>query len=150
MTDADATRDNAGTSNGGTPNGSATTPTRRPTSFEAVPWAAGALDAEAERLIFERSSPGRRASSFPDGGGLPEADLDRALPAWFRRTAPVRLPEVSERDLVRHYTRLAHRNYAVDLGFYPLGSCTMKYNPKVAEAAAALPGFARLHPAQPA
>ena len=50
---------------------------------------------------------------------------------------------MSERDLVRHYTRLAHRNYAVDLGFYPLGSCTMKYNPKVAESAAALPGFAR-------
>jgi glycine dehydrogenase subunit 2 len=120
------------------------------TTFEAVPWAAGALDAEAERLIFERSSPGRRASSFPDGDGLPEVDLDQALPAGFRRTAPVRLPEVSERDLVRHYTRLAHRNYAVDLGFYPLGSCTMKYNPKVAEAAAALPGFARLHPAQPA
>jgi glycine dehydrogenase subunit 2 len=120
------------------------------TTFEAVPWAAGALDAEAERLIFERSSPGRRASSFPDGDGLPEVDLDQALPAGFRRTGPVRLPEVSERDLVRHYTRLAHRNYAVDLGFYPLGSCTMKYNPKVAESAAALPGFARLHPAQPA
>jgi glycine dehydrogenase subunit 2 len=76
--------------------------------------------------------------------------LDEALAAGFRRTAPVRLPEVSERDLVRHYTRLAHRNYAVDLGFYPLGSCTMKYNPKVAEAAAALPGFAWLPPAPPA
>jgi glycine dehydrogenase subunit 2 len=133
------------------PNGSAaaTTPTPR-RSFEAVPWAAGALDAEPERLIFERSSPGRRASSFPDGGGLPEVDLDQVLPSRFRRTDAVRLPEVSERDLVRHYTRLAHRNYAIDLGFYPLGSCTMKYNPKVAEAAAALPGFARLHPAQPA
>jgi glycine dehydrogenase subunit 2 len=116
---------------------------------EAVPWAAGRPDAEAERLIFERSSPGRRASTTPDPGDLPEVS-DDALPAWARRTAPVRLPEVSERDLVRHYTRLAHRNYAVDLGFYPLGSCTMKYNPKVAEAAAALPGFARLHPAQPA
>jgi glycine dehydrogenase subunit 2 len=132
--------------NGGTP----TTTSARRNAFEAVPWAAGGLEAEAERLIFERSSPGRRASSFPDGGGLPEVDLDQALPAGFRRTQAVRLPEVSERDLVRHYTRLAHRNYAVDLGFYPLGSCTMKYNPKVAEAAAALPGFARLHPAQPA
>jgi glycine dehydrogenase subunit 2 len=125
-----------------------TTPAPR-TAFEAVPWAAGTLDAEPERLIFERTAPGRRASSFPDGDGLPEAD-ETALPAGFRRSGPVRLPEVSERDLVRHYTRLAHRNYAVDLGFYPLGSCTMKYNPKVAEAAAALPGFARLHPAQPA
>jgi glycine dehydrogenase subunit 2 len=119
-------------------------------AVDAVPWAAGLPDAAAERLIFERSSPGRRASTIPDPGDLPEVPLDQALPAWARRTAPVRLPEVSERDLVRHYTRLAHRNYAVDLGFYPLGSCTMKYNPKVAEAAAALPGFARLHPAQPA
>ena len=125
-------------------------PAPAPRSFEAVPWAAGTLDAEPERLIFERSSPGRRASSFPDGGELPEADLGQVLPSRFRRTDAVRLPEVSERDLVRHYTRLAHRNYAVDLGFYPLGSCTMKYNPKVAETAAALPGFARLHPAQPA
>ncbi|HEV3463487.1 MAG TPA: aminomethyl-transferring glycine dehydrogenase subunit GcvPB, partial [Actinomycetota bacterium] len=115
-----------------------------------MPWAAGGLEGEPERLIFERSSPGRRASSFPDGGGLPEVGPDEVLPAGFGRTSAVRLPEVSERDLVRHYTRLAHRNYAVDLGFYPLGSCTMKYNPKVAEAAAALPGFARLHPAQPA
>ncbi|HKO84209.1 MAG TPA: aminomethyl-transferring glycine dehydrogenase subunit GcvPB, partial [Actinomycetota bacterium] len=131
-------------------NGGASTSGTGRASFEAVPWAAGGLEGEAERLVFERSSPGRRASSFPEGEGLPEVDLDEALAAGFRRTAPVRLPEVSERDLVRHYTRLAHRNYAVDLGFYPLGSCTMKYNPKVAEAAAALPGFARLHPAQPA
>ncbi|HSR28812.1 MAG TPA: aminomethyl-transferring glycine dehydrogenase subunit GcvPB, partial [Actinomycetes bacterium] len=85
------------------------------------------MEGEAERLIFERSSPGRRASSFPDGGELPAVDLEATLPAGVRRTEPVRLPEVSERDLVRHYTRLAHRNYAVDLGFYPLGSCTMKY-----------------------
>jgi glycine dehydrogenase subunit 2 len=119
-------------------------------AVEAVPWAAGSPDAEAERLIFERSSPGRHASTMPDPGDLPDAPPERLLPEWARRTAPVRLPEVSERDLVRHYTRLAHRNYAVDLGFYPLGSCTMKYNPKVAEVAAALPGFARLHPAQPA
>ena len=118
--------------------------------IEAVPWAAGSPTAEPERLVFERSSPGRRASTMPDPGELPDAVPERVLPAWARRTAPVRLPEVSERDLVRHYTRLAHRNYAVDLGFYPLGSCTMKYNPKVAEVAAALPGFARLHPAQPA
>ena len=65
-----------------------------------------------------------------------------------RRTTPVELPEVSERDLVRHHP-LAHRNFAIDLSFYPLGSCTMKYNPKIAETVAALPGFARLHPAQP-
>jgi len=117
---------------------------------EAVPWAAGSPTSEPERLVFERSSPGRRASTMPDPQGLPDVAVERVLPAWARRRSPVRLPEVSERDLVRHYTRLAHRNYAVDLGFYPLGSCTMKYNPKVAEVAAALPGFARLHPAQPA
>jgi glycine dehydrogenase subunit 2 len=118
--------------------------------IEAVPWAAGSPTGGSERLVFERSAPGRRASSMPDPQGLPEVDVAGVLPAWARRTGPVRLPEVSERDLVRHYTRLAHRNYAVDLGFYPLGSCTMKYNPKVAEVAAGLPGFARLHPAQPA
>ena len=137
-----------GAANGG---GKATAPADRGrAAVEAVPWAAGSPDAEAERLIFERSSPGRHASTMPDPGDLPDAPPERLLPEWARRTAPVRLPEVSERDLVRHYTRLAHRNYAVDLGFYPLGSCTMKYNPKVAEVAAALPGFARLHPAQPA
>ena len=60
------------------------------------------------------------------------------------------LPEVSERDLVAHFTRLTHRQYSVDLGAYPLGSCTMKYNPKAADAARALPGFAQVHPAAPA
>ena len=128
--------------------GTATEGGRAP--IEAVPWAAGSPTGGPERLVFERSSPGRRASTMPDPAGLPEVDVAGVLPAWARRTGPVRLPEVSERDLVRHYTRLAHRNYAVDLGFYPLGSCTMKYNPKVAEVAAGLPGFARLHPAQPA
>jgi glycine dehydrogenase subunit 2 len=127
----------------------ATTSHGDPAGFEAAPWAAGTKAGRPEPLIFERSAPGRRASSVPDDG-LPVVDLDQVLPAAARRRAPVRLPEVSERDLVRHYTRLAHRNFAVDLGFYPLGSCTMKYNPKVAEVAAALPGFARLHPAQPA
>jgi len=114
---------------------------------EPAPWAAGA-SRRAEPLIFERSAPGRRASSLPPADEFPPV-APSALPRSARRTAPVGLPEVSERDLVRHYTRLAHRNFAVDLGFYPLGSCTMKYNPKVAEVAAALPGFARLHPAQP-
>src|SRR4029453_8550942 len=99
------------------------------------------------RAVVAGAAGGRRPRWGGGGGGPPGAGAARA---GLRRTDTVRLPEVSERDLVRHYTRLAHRNYAVDLGFYPLGSCTMKYNPKVAEAAAALPGFARLHPAQPA
>jgi glycine dehydrogenase subunit 2 len=90
------------------------------------------------------SRPGRRASSIP-ALDVPAADI----PEEHRRTEDARLPEVGERDLVRHYTRLAQRNYGVDTGFYPLGSCSMKYNPKVADAAAALPGFQRLHPHQP-
>jgi glycine dehydrogenase subunit 2 len=90
------------------------------------------------------SRPGRRASSIP-AIDVPAADV----PEEHRRAEDARLPEVGERDLVRHYTRLAQRNYGVDTGFYPLGSCSMKYNPKVADAAAALPGFQRLHPHQP-
>ncbi|HXF55982.1 MAG TPA: aminomethyl-transferring glycine dehydrogenase subunit GcvPB [Actinomycetota bacterium] len=94
--------------------------------------------------LRELSRPGRRAWS------LPELDVPPAqVPEGHRRPAPPRLPEVAERDLVRHYTRLAQMNYGVDTGFYPLGSCSMKYNPKAAEAAAALPGFQRLHPHQP-
>ena len=95
-------------------------------------------------LINELSREGRRAYSLPeDEDGF---DLDELIPEAHRRgTAPL-LPEVSERDLVRHYTRLSQRNWAIDVGAYPLGSCTMKYNPKVAEDAAAMPGFAQLHP----
>ncbi len=94
--------------------------------------------------IMDLSRPGRRAWSLPELD-VPEAEL----PADQLRAAPPALPEVAERDLVRHYTRLAQMNYGVDTGFYPLGSCTMKYNPKVAELAAGLPGFQRLHPLQP-
>ena len=82
---------------------------------------------------------------------------DRDVPAVDCRTAlgkacrgkPPRLPEMAEVDVVRHFTRLSKLNYSVDEGFYPLGSCTMKYNPKVNEVAARMPGFARLHPLQP-
>ena len=95
-------------------------------------------------LLRDLSRPGRRASTFP-ALDVPEADL----PADQRRAQPPSLPEVAERDLVSHYTRLSQRNYGVDTGFYPLGSCSMKYNPKIADAVAALPGFQRLHPHQP-
>ena len=96
-------------------------------------------------LIFELSHPGRRAWSLPE---LDEGvqSVDELVPEGFRRTEAAPLPEVSERDLVRHYTRLSQRNWAIDVGAYPLGSCTMKYNPKVAEDVAAMPGFAALHP----
>ncbi len=79
---------------------------------------------------------------------MPEPDLDALLPPGLRRTEPPRLPEVAELDLVRHYVRLSQLNASIDTHFYPLGSCTMKYNPKVHEKVAALPGFAALHPLQ--
>ncbi len=99
-------------------------------------------------VIFERSVPGRVASA-PPAPGVPEKPLEAIVGKEHLREAPPALPEVSELDLVRHYTRLSHRNYSVDAGFYPLGSCTMKYNPKVNEDAARLDGFARLHPNTP-
>ncbi|MHB8450030.1 MAG: aminomethyl-transferring glycine dehydrogenase subunit GcvPB [Mycobacteriales bacterium] len=102
-----------------------------------------------EPLLFERSRPGRRAYSLR-ATGIPSAGVVEGIPVALRTSRPPALPEMSERDLVSHYTRLAHRNFSIDEGFYPLGSCTMKYNPKMAEVAAALPGFARVHPAQPA
>lgn len=100
--------------------------------------------ASAEGTIRERSRAGRRASAFP-ALDVPVAQI----PAEARRSAPPDLPEVAERDLVSHYLGLSQRNYSVDTGFYPLGSCSMKYNPKSAEAAASMSGFSRLHPHQP-
>jgi glycine dehydrogenase subunit 2 len=95
------------------------------------------------KLIYETSQPGRRASS------LPRYDLPAAaVPAELARANPPRLPEVAEPDLVRHFTELTTRNFGIDNGFYPLGSCTMKYNPRVNERLALLPGFRDLHPLQ--
>jgi glycine dehydrogenase subunit 2 len=103
---------------------------------------------EAQTLtIFERSRPGRRAFVAPQLD-VPERPLDELLPARLRRDEPARLPEVSEPEIVRHYVRLSRRNFHLDEGFYPLGSCTMKHNPKLHERVAALPGNARLHPLQ--
>lgn len=99
-------------------------------------------------LIFERSEAGRKAYSLPPCD-VPRKDVTELLPGWALRKTPPALPEVSEVDLVRHYTKLSQRNHGVDVGFYPLGSCTMKYNPKVNEDAAALPGFTNLHPYEP-
>jgi glycine dehydrogenase subunit 2 len=96
--------------------------------------------------IFDLSIPGRRASTIPAPG--PGAE-ETGIPAHLLRASPPRLPEVSEIDLVRHYTSLSQKNWAIDVGSYPLGSCTMKYNPKVNEQTAALPGFRTLHPWQP-
>jgi glycine dehydrogenase subunit 2 len=96
------------------------------------------------KLIYEKSRPGRRASAIPRYDGLPAPEV----PVELRRAEPPRLPEVPEFELVRHFTELSTRNFGIDSGFYPLGSCTMKYNPRVNERLVGLPGFARLHPHQ--
>jgi glycine dehydrogenase subunit 2 len=103
----------------------------------------GVRCAGAEPIIYELSKAGRTATT------LPSLDVPQArLPPATMIRDNVDLPEVSELDLMRHYVRLSQLNWAVDIGYYPLGSCTMKYNPKVNEAAARLPGFAKTHPYQ--
>lgn len=102
---------------------------------------------QPEPLIFEKSVSGRRAGSLP-ALDVPAKPLSELLPESELR-GELRLPEVSELDVVRHFTRLSKRNYSVDSEFYPLGSCTMKYNPRVDENVAGLPGFRQLHPLQP-
>ena len=101
-----------------------------------------------QTLIFEVSREGRTGYNLPTPT-VPEVDLESLLPATMIRKEVAELPEVSELDVVRHYTALSTRNHGVDSGFYPLGSCTMKYNPKVNEDMARLPGFAHIHPLQP-
>jgi glycine dehydrogenase subunit 2 len=99
--------------------------------------------------IFERSREGRRAFVAPaPDDEVPEVAIEELLPEGARRERPAELPEVSEPELVRHYTTLSSKNFHLDEGFYPLGSCTMKHNPKLHERVAALPGHARLHPLQ--
>lgn len=102
-----------------------------------------------EALIFELSAPGRRGASLPEAD-LPMQNPSSYLPAGLLRKDAPELPETSEIDTVRHFTRLSRMNHGVDVGFYPLGSCTMKYNPKVNEEVAALPGFSAIHPYEPA
>ncbi|HPX11062.1 MAG TPA: aminomethyl-transferring glycine dehydrogenase subunit GcvPB, partial [Syntrophales bacterium] len=99
-------------------------------------------------LLFEKSRPGRRAFA-PPPCDVPEIPLVELFPDELLRE-DTDLPELSEIDVIRHYTHLSRRNFGVDLGFYPLGSCTMKYNPKIDEDVASLPGFTALHPLAPA
>ena len=99
-----------------------------------------------DKLIFELSKPGRCGYSLPAN---PWEKGTEEIPAALRRSEEANLPEVSELDVVRHYTNLSNMNFGVDTGFYPLGSCTMKYNPKINEEMAAMPGFKTLHPLQP-
>ncbi len=99
-----------------------------------------------DKVIFELSRPGRKGYSLPaDNFGT---DGMKDIPADLLRQEPLDLPEVSETDVVRHYTNLSQKNFGVDTGFYPLGSCTMKYNPKINEEVAAHPAFTTLHPLQ--
>ena len=98
-----------------------------------------------DKLIFELSRPGRKGYELPKNEyGIQEC----SIPAELRREAELDLPEVSELDVVRHYTNLSTKNFGVDTGFYPLGSCTMKYNPKINEEVSAMPQFNNIHPLQ--
>lgn len=99
-------------------------------------------------LIFEMSRPGRKAYALPKCD-VPEEQMSQMIPQDYLRTVSPELPEVSELDAVRHFTQLSQRNHGVDSGFYPLGSCTMKYNPKVNEAVSRMDGFTKIHPYQP-
>ncbi len=105
------------------------------------------MQRERATTIYEKSKPGRRAAVLP-AAEVPEPPLEELIPAALLRTDAPRLPEIAEPEIVRHYNKLSRRNFDLDSGFYPLGSCTMKHNPRLNERVAALPGHARLHPAQ--
>jgi len=94
------------------------------------------------KLIYEKSQPGRRGVGVPKPEGLDVPEV----PAELQRKRAPRLPELAEPEVLRHFTKLSTRNFGIDTGFYPLGSCTMKYNPRVNERVVALPGFRDLHP----
>ncbi|MFN2484382.1 MAG: aminomethyl-transferring glycine dehydrogenase subunit GcvPB [Candidatus Limnocylindria bacterium] len=139
LSDGDGDGDGGGGGGGHDPSG-------RGSAFRSP---APAADASVvQPLIFSASRAGRRSVRFPQPSEAARSASGRQpeIPSAARRTAAPRLPEVSELDLVRHFVRLSQLNHAIDLGFYPLGSCTMKYNPKVNEWAAALPGLAGAHP----
>jgi len=101
-----------------------------------------------EPLIFEQGGKGRRGYSLPQWD-IEEVEANHLIPAHLLRNELEGFPQMSEVDVVRHFTRLSQWNYGVDSGFYPLGSCTMKYNPKVNEEVARMKGFTHIHPYQP-
>ncbi|HTL47930.1 MAG TPA: aminomethyl-transferring glycine dehydrogenase subunit GcvPB [Verrucomicrobiae bacterium] len=101
------------------------------------------------RLSFEKSRSGRRGASLPQGRYEKSKVLER-IPEKFRRKRPIVFPEMTEPEAVRHFVQLSKKNFSIDTHFYPLGSCSMKYNPKINEWVAALDGFAKVHPLQPA
>src|SRR5690554_679218 len=101
-----------------------------------------------EKLIFELSKPGRKAYMLP-ANDVEDVAVDSLIPGEFLSESELDLPELYEVDIIRHYTNLSNKNYGLDTGFYPLGSCTMKYNPKINEDTTRYDGFASLHPLQP-
>jgi len=101
-----------------------------------------------DKIIFELSKPGRKAYRLPEND-VEEVAIEEIIPAEYLNKNELNLPEVSEVDIIRHYTNLSNKNFGVDTGFYPLGSCTMKYNPKINEDMASLSGFVNIHPYQP-
>ncbi|MGA9364742.1 MAG: aminomethyl-transferring glycine dehydrogenase subunit GcvPB [Bacteroidota bacterium] len=102
----------------------------------------------SEPLIFEISKAGRKGFTLPKCD-VPEKKVEEFIPPKYLRKEPAKLPEVSENEVVRHFVRMSSMNFHIDKGMYPLGSCTMKYNPKINEVTSALPGFQRIHPLQP-
>ena len=100
------------------------------------------------KIIFEKSAPGRWGVSLPESD-VPEKPLIDTISTKLLRDTPANLPEVTESQVMRHYINLSTKNHHVDKDFYPLGSCTMKYNPKINDAMAVLPGFSGIHPNQP-
>lgn len=99
-------------------------------------------------LVFEISKKGRQAFSLPESS-IEKTDLNDVVPSHLKRETPAELPEISELQVMRHYTALSNKNFGIETGFYPLGSCTMKYNPKINEDIARYSGFANIHPLQP-
>jgi glycine dehydrogenase subunit 2 len=102
----------------------------------------------SEPLLFEITKSGRRGYTLPSCD-VPEKKLEELIPSKHLRQEPPRLPEISENEVVRHFVRMSSTNFHIDKGMYPLGSCTMKYNPKINEVTSALPGFQKIHPLQP-
>ena len=105
------------------------------------------MAAEYDKLIFEVSKPGKKAYRLPPLD-VEDVDIEEYIPEKFLNEEDLDFPELSEVDVIRHYTNLSNKNYGLDKGFYPLGSCTMKYNPKINEDMARLSGFVNLHPLQ--
>src|SRR5688572_5512875 len=103
----------------------------------------------SERLVFEEGSPGRRGYNLP-ALDVPDTPLEEIVGLEFLRDPVAGMPELSEVEVIRHFTRISTWNYHIDLGLFPLGSCTMKYNPKINEAVSRLAGFANSHPYMPA